>query len=306
MRQYSVAIKCKDRKRLDLITLRIAYWYEERDTEEILAALENGEISLNGDNSTSITIKNGESSVIFNDTSYMELPNVYDDPDDSEMFELFKSAALIAEASGAFEAEFKFCDDWAGYDHWGKCTFNGNKINYSDSVDVPNAKGINHDYSAELSGSSFINEDKDAHYKISGEPVPGYSSFANGDEADKKRIEAWIKKHEKDLNPEAPIIIKDKNYVFTGVKQYYQWPAILEKFTEMGGIQKSAVSGKTDYLVCEQLYAGETRIDKVKEFRAKGKDIKIILFDDFIDAIGIDIEALEDENDWDDEEEFYF
>lgn len=167
MRKHSVSIKCDDNRNLELIALLVANIGAYSHEEEILSALEDGEISLDD-----ITIKKNVAEIIFEDYDYMDLPNVYDDPSDGEMFALFKASALICGTAVSFEAEFLFCDDWAGYNHGGTCKFNGKKIEYFDSVNLSPNEPIEHKYSAELNGNDFENEKKAAFYKYSGAPAP--------------------------------------------------------------------------------------------------------------------------------------
>lgn len=110
----------------------------------------------------------------------------------------------------------------------------------------------------------------------------------------KKRADEWMKEHAKDITPNAHITIKDKLFVFSGVTGLDEWLDILQRLTDMGGIHRTAVSGKTNYLVCNPADAGDSQIRKVKEQRIKGNDIKIVLFDDFLKAIGMTVKSPEE------------
>lgn len=96
----------------------------------------------------------------------------------------------------------------------------------------------------------------------------------------------WMKKHSKYLS-DAKIIIKDKKFVFSGMEYSDEWAAIFEKFTEMGGIKRTAVSGQTDYLVCDPKHAGDSSVKKAREQQIKGKNVKIVLVDRFLEALGM-------------------
>lgn len=100
----------------------------------------------------------------------------------------------------------------------------------------------------------------------------------------------WIKQHSKDLS-KCEITIKDQTFVFTGVEGLDEWLNILQKLIDMGGVERGAVSGKTDYLVCNPMYAGESKVKHALEQRIKGKDVKIVLFDDFLKAINMTVKS---------------
>ena len=102
----------------------------------------------------------------------------------------------------------------------------------------------------------------------------------------------WLKEHKKDLSPEnTRIILKDKKFVFTGAESTDEWLDALEKLVNMGGIHRTAVSGQTDYLVCNPAEAGDSKVRKALEQRAKGKNIKIVLYEDFLKAIGMSMKS---------------
>lgn len=168
MNNYNVSIKCNNKNDLELLALFFNNMYY--DIDEFLLDMENGELSV--DNDSNITIKDNKADIIFNDVTYMDLPNVYDDPSDSEMFYHFKSVISIKKCVQPFVAEFEFCVNSAGYQHFGKCEFDGKKIEYSDTVNLSPHEPIEHMYSVELSDDKFINEKKEAFYKYSGDPAP--------------------------------------------------------------------------------------------------------------------------------------
>ena len=96
----------------------------------------------------------------------------------------------------------------------------------------------------------------------------------------------WLSEYADDLTLNPQINVKDNLFVFSGVEVFMkEWPAIKRKLTRMGGIYRTAVSGKTNYLVCNPVYAVDSGVRHVKEQWAKGKKIEIVLLDDFLKAI---------------------
>ena len=83
------------------------------------------------------------------------------------------------------------------------------------------------------------------------------------------------------------IVINGSKFVFTGIL-VDDWEAVLEKLSAMGGVERSAVSGKTDYLVVDPRGFGESKVKAALEQRAKGKPVRIVLVDDFLKALGWD------------------
>lgn len=168
MGNYNISIKCNNKNDLELLALFFSNMYY--DIDEFLPDLESGKLSVDSD--SYIAIKDTKAYIIFDDITYMDLPNVYDDSSDNEMFGLFKSVILIKKGIQSFVAEFEFCEDSAGYQHFGKCKFDGKKIEYLDSVNLSPHEPIEHEYSVELSNNEFINEKKQAFYKYSGDSAP--------------------------------------------------------------------------------------------------------------------------------------
>ena len=103
----------------------------------------------------------------------------------------------------------------------------------------------------------------------------------------------WMKQHKQELS-EAKITVKGKTFVFSGVETMDEWDEILEKLTKLGGIRRTAVSGKTDYLVCNPGTASDSKLSKAKEQNAKGKNVKIVLLAEFLKAIKMKISSPEE------------
>lgn len=107
----------------------------------------------------------------------------------------------------------------------------------------------------------------------------------------KKRAAEWMSKYGQYLEKDPDIIISGSKFVFTGIgliNTQQQISAALEKMKEMGGEERRAVSGKTDYLVCDPRDAGESKVNNAIEQQRKGKSVKIVLMEDFLKALGMD------------------
>ena len=113
--------------------------------------------------------------------------------------------------------------------------------------------------------------------------------FARQMEEERKKHSAeWMNAHARDLNRGAAILFRDKKFVFDAYFEGDDRLHVVEKLTAKGGLERSAVSGQTDYLVCDPKTAGDSKIRGIKEQRAKGRCLstKIVLVDDFLKALG--------------------
>ena len=102
----------------------------------------------------------------------------------------------------------------------------------------------------------------------------------------KQRAEDWMKKYSRYLEKDPRIIVNGSKFVFTGV-ELENWTDVLEKMVSMGGIERSAVSGKTDYLVVDPGGYGDSKIKEAVSQRLKGKNVKVVLLEDFLAAVGM-------------------
>lgn len=105
------------------------------------------------------------------------------------------------------------------------------------------------------------------------------------EEAQRQRAEEWQQKYAQYAEKDPRIVINGSKFVFTGIL-VDDWESVLEKLTAMGGVERGAVSGKTDYLVVDPRGFGESKVKAAVEQRAKGKPVKIVLVDDFLKALG--------------------
>lgn len=110
-----------------------------------------------------------------------------------------------------------------------------------------------------------------------------------------KEGKRWIEQNRNNISKNVPITFNGKTFVFSGVNGLDEWLDILKKLTDLGGVERSAVSGKTDYLVCNPMYAGDSKVRHALEQRIKGKDVKIVLLDDFLKAINIYVKTPEEQ-----------
>ena len=86
--------------------------------------------------------------------------------------------------------------------------------------------------------------------------------------------------------------ISGKSIVLTGIFSYGDVGSVESLITKRGGIIKSAVSGKTDYLVVGSLGHPDwsygnygSKIKKAKELQQAGKSVKIVMEDEFLNNI---------------------
>lgn len=105
------------------------------------------------------------------------------------------------------------------------------------------------------------------------------------EEEQRKRVEKWENTYSQYQEKDPRIVINGSKFVFTGIL-VDNWDAVLEKMAAMGGIERTAVSGKTDYLVVDPRGFGESKVKAALEQRAKGKPVKIVLVEDFLKALG--------------------
>ena len=107
---------------------------------------------------------------------------------------------------------------------------------------------------------------------------------------EKEQAEEWLSAHRKHLSKVKTIQVSGKKFVFTGAEAADNWNDIKQHLIDHGGLVRGAVSGQTDYLVCDPRNAGESKIKAVQEQRAKGKKIEIILLEELLPLIGLDCE----------------
>ena len=105
-------------------------------------------------------------------------------------------------------------------------------------------------------------------------------------EEQKQRAAEWMKNYGQYLEKNPRIVINGSKFVFAGVMED-NWNDILQKLMEKGGLERGAVSGKTDYLVVDPRGYGESKVKEALAQRIKGKTVKIVLLEDFLKALGM-------------------
>ncbi len=106
---------------------------------------------------------------------------------------------------------------------------------------------------------------------------------------------SWLNKYQKHLTKNPSIQISGKSFVFTGVSHLDEWSTIQEKLKEQGGIRRTTISGKTDYLVCYPSQAGDSKLNQAFAQQQKGSGIQIILLDDLLKVLGLTIQTPEEQ-----------
>lgn len=109
--------------------------------------------------------------------------------------------------------------------------------------------------------------------------------------------EKWLERHRKDISEKAHITFNNQAFVFVGVNRRAEWLDILQAVVRKGGLHRTAVSGKTNYVVCDPPYAGDSQVKRALEQRLKGKDVKIVLLDDLLAALHMTIKTLKEQKD---------
>lgn len=105
----------------------------------------------------------------------------------------------------------------------------------------------------------------------------------------------WMNRYQKHLTKNPSIQISGKSFVFTGVSHLDEWSTIQEKLKEQGGIRRTTISGKTDYLVCYPSQAGDSKLNQAFAQQQKGSGIQIILLDDLLKALGLSTQTPEEQ-----------
>lgn len=94
----------------------------------------------------------------------------------------------------------------------------------------------------------------------------------------------WMEKYSEHVEYNPTIVFEGKKFVTSGIYGDEE-KNIKQKISEFGGINRTQVSGVTDYLIVKPYSAGESKICSAIEQAEKGKGIKIILLEDLEKAI---------------------
>ena len=97
----------------------------------------------------------------------------------------------------------------------------------------------------------------------------------------------WMKEYGKYVEKEPIIDFNGTLFVFSGLSDHWAEKnhPIVEKVIKKGGQYRSKVSGRTDYLVVDPWYAGDSKIVAVMEQLEKGNNVKVILLEDLKNAL---------------------
>ena len=97
----------------------------------------------------------------------------------------------------------------------------------------------------------------------------------------------WLSDYGEHLEKEPIIMFSGKSFVLSGMDVLGDEHEISveEEIVSRGGVVRKDVSGKTDYLVVDPAWAGESKVKKAIEQKKKGKPVKIILGTDLIAEI---------------------
>ena len=110
----------------------------------------------------------------------------------------------------------------------------------------------------------------------------------------RKAAEEWMEANGKHVTKNPRINFSGTKFVFSGVEHRDDWPEILEKLTKKGALHRGAVSGQTDYLVCDPRVCGDSKVKAALTQNLKGKNVKIILLEDFLKALGMQQQKKEE------------
>lgn len=116
--------------------------------------------------------------------------------------------------------------------------------------------------------------------------VDPFPEDADVDDFDAQFRKEWLEKYGEHLTENPKIEIKDKIFAFSGLsvlpmsEAEKEEPIVLEVLSR-GGQYRSKVSGLTNYLIVNPVFAGDSKMKAVIEQRKKGKNIQVILLEDF-------------------------
>lgn len=98
------------------------------------------------------------------------------------------------------------------------------------------------------------------------------------------RAAEWLEEYDSHIDRDAVIEFPGKKFVFTGLSGWLSKVRedlnVIEEIQARGGLNRSTVSGQTDYLVVNPEGAGHGKVQKALEMKARGKGLKIVLLED--------------------------
>jgi len=99
----------------------------------------------------------------------------------------------------------------------------------------------------------------------------------------------WLEKYGPVLDRE-PIDFPQKSFVLAGLRLLEEETGVnfVQAITDRGGVVRTDVSGRTDYLITDPRWGHESKLRAALVQRAKGKPIHIVLGTDLLTALGVD------------------
>ncbi len=119
------------------------------------------------------------------------------------------------------------------------------------------------------------------------------------EESEREHEKEWLNKYSTLLDKRSKIVFAGKKFVFSGMEGSENWNETLKRLEKEGGLYRKAVSGQTDYLVCEPRFAGNSKINSLELQRRKGRcaSTKVITAERFYKALVIETKKKEEKAD---------
>lgn len=99
------------------------------------------------------------------------------------------------------------------------------------------------------------------------------------DEDQQAKKDAWLADYGEDLDRDPQVEFENHVFVFTGIDDNKNSP-LVKLIEDKGGVVRTKVSGKTNYLIVNPAYAGVSKVEDVLDYIEDGKEMKIILLED--------------------------
>ena len=105
-------------------------------------------------------------------------------------------------------------------------------------------------------------------------------------EQSRKNYAEWMGKYAASVEKNSGIVFAGKTFVLSGVSEEILVDGnvvpVEKNILDQGGVIRQKVSGKTDYLIVDPRWAGESKTKNALEQQNKGKSVKIVLLEDFL------------------------
>ena len=88
-----------------------------------------------------------------------------------------------------------------------------------------------------------------------------------------------------------PVEFENKSFVLAGLRLLEEEFGVdfTAEIANRGGVVRTDVSGRTDYLVADPRWGHESKLRAALVQRAKGKNVRIVLGTDLLKAFGVDV-----------------